>query len=123
MEQLEPRIYTDEELELGLKYSIEDEKALIIRKEKHRLELMKKFDLTYVGEASDTRISIESENFTASLYSWDKDMTIRMKCELDVKDIKTFEEFEAARKIVIQEKQRIMTAVYWLKFRLFKLKD
>ena len=117
----EPRIYTDEELDLGLKYSIEDEKALIIRKEKHKLELMKKFDLTYVGEASDQRISIETENFSASLYSWDDSMNIRMKCELDVKDIKTFEEFEAARKIVIQEKQRIMTAVYWLKFRLFKM--
>ena len=115
----EPRAYTDEELELGLKYSIEDEKAIIIRKEKHKLELMKKFNLTYISEVSNTRISIESENFTASLYSWDTDMKIRMKCELDVKDIKTFEEFQEARKIVIQEKQRVMTAIYWLKFRLF----
>ncbi len=119
----EPRIMTDEELESSINRCNQVTKENTIKQESNGLELKKKFDLTYVGEISSQRISIESENFTASIYKWDENMSIRMKCELDVKDIKTFEEFEKARSIVIAEKQRIMTAIYWCKFRFFNQND
>ena len=119
----EPRIMTDKELESSINRCNQVTKENTIKEESNRLELKKKFDLTYVGEISNQRISIESENFTASIYKWDENMKIRMKCELDVKDIKTFEEFEKARSIVIAEKQRVMTAIYWCKFRFFNKDD
>ncbi len=119
----EPRIMTDKELESSINRCNQVTKENTIKEESNRLELKKKFDLTYVGEISSQKISIESENFTALIYKWDENMKIRMKCELDVKDIKTFEEFEKARSIVIAEKQRVMTAIYWCKFRFFNQDD
>jgi len=118
---LEPeRTMSDEVLIDLIKGRISANKASILQEESQKQEVINKFKLVYIHSMSDTIISLESENFTAALYSWDRhNMVINMTCKLDVKDIKTFEEFQEARKIVTDEKQRIMTAVYWLSFRLF----
>ena len=42
-----------------------------------------------------------------------------MLCKLDIKDISTFEEFKKARDIVTKEKQKTLTALYWIAFRIF----
>ncbi len=114
----EPRHLTDQELEFSIQNQIAIAKQNKIIEESNILELKKKFNLTYI-RYDDYSISIESENWSGYMTKYNT-AEFKMLCKLDVKDILTFEEFQEARNIVLQEKQKTMTGLYWIAFRIFK---
>ena len=117
MEQ-EPRHLTDQELEFSIQNQLTQAKQAKIIEESNILELKKKFNLTYVSY-DDYSVSLESENFSAYKSKYGK-AEIKLSCKLDVKDINTFEEFKKAKYIMNVEKQKTLTALYWLVFRIHK---
>ena len=109
---------TDLQLEHSIQNQILQSQTNLLLQESNNLELMKKFNLTYIN-ADSNWVSVESENFRASMSKYGTS-EIKMLCKLDVKDISTFEEFQTAKEIVTKEKQKTLTGLYWIAFRIFQ---
>ncbi len=115
----EPRHLTDQELEFSIQNQLTIDKQQRIIEESNILELKKKFNLTYISYSNDF-VTVESENFRADISKYSMNSNITMLCKLDVKDIKTFDEFQTARDIITKEKQKTLTGLYWIAFRTFQ---
>ena len=116
----EDRFMTDLQLEHSIQNQISQSKANKLLEESNNLELMKKFNLTYIN-ADSIWVSVESENFSANISKHSSTgSNIKMLCKLDIKDISTFDEFQKARDIVMKEKQKTLTGLYWIAFRAFQ---
>ncbi len=117
----ESRHLTDQELEFSLQNQITVDKQQRLIEESNILELRKKFNLTYVSY-SYNYVSVESENFSANIGSYQMKAEDRMKCKIDMKDISTYEDFQAVQDNMKAEKQKTLTALFWIAFRVFQEK-